>query len=134
MSPSVSVIVPCYRYADVLQGCVSSILAQRGVDVRVLIIDDCSPDDTPAVASRLADADARVEYRRNEANLGLIATANEGLDVGRTATTRVDLRRRPVGAGVPATRDDGHGGATRRWAWSTAARCTAHVGQPPPAL
>ena len=49
VSPQVSVIVPCYRYADVLEGCVSSILEQEGVDVRVLILDDCSPDDTPAV-------------------------------------------------------------------------------------
>jgi hypothetical protein len=78
VTPSVSVIVPCYRYADVVEGCVTSVLEQEGVDVRVLIIDDCSPDDTPAVASRLA-ADPRVEYRRNEQNLGLIATANAGL-------------------------------------------------------
>ena len=80
MSPSVSVIVPCYRYADVLEGCVSSILEQEGVDLRVLILDDCSPDDTPVVASRLAAADPRVEYRRNEVNLGLIGTANKGLE------------------------------------------------------
>jgi GT2 family glycosyltransferase len=78
--PSVSVIVPCYRYAGVLEGCVASVLAQEGVDVRVLVIDDCSPDDTPAVAGRLAAADARVEYRRHADNRGLIATANEGLD------------------------------------------------------
>lgn len=79
-SPSVSVIVPCYRYADVLGGCVASVLAQEGVDVSVLIIDDCSPDDTPVVGSRLAAEDARVEYRRHEINQGLIATANEGLE------------------------------------------------------
>lgn len=77
--PSVSVIVPCYRYADVLEGCVASVLAQDGVDVSALIVDDCSPDDTPAVAGRLAAADARVEYRRHAVNQGLIATANEGL-------------------------------------------------------
>jgi GT2 family glycosyltransferase len=78
--PSASVIVPCYRYASVLEGCVASVLSQEGVDVRVLIIDDCSPDDTPAVAGRLAAADPRVEYRRHAANRGLIATANEGLE------------------------------------------------------
>jgi hypothetical protein len=55
------------------------VLAQEGVDVRVLVVDDCSPDDTAAVAGRLAAADARVEYRRNPQNKGLIATANEGL-------------------------------------------------------
>lgn len=78
--PTVAVIVPCYRYADVLESCVNSILTQRGVEVRVLIIDDCSPDDTPAVARRLVARDARVEYRRHPDNRGLIATANEGLD------------------------------------------------------
>lgn len=78
--PTVAVIVPCYRYADVLEGCVKSVLAQRGVNVRVLIIDDCSPDDTPAVARRLVARDSRIEYRRHQDNRGLIATANEGLD------------------------------------------------------
>jgi hypothetical protein len=78
--PMVAVIVPCYRYADVLEGCVTSILRQRGVDVRVLIIDDLSPDETPAVAERLVDGDSRVQYRRHAVNRGLIATANEGLD------------------------------------------------------
>jgi glycosyltransferase involved in cell wall biosynthesis len=77
--PSVSVVVPCFRYADVLEGCVESVLSQEGVDVRVLIVDDHSPDHTPEVAGRLARRDARVEYRRHRENQGLIATANEGL-------------------------------------------------------
>jgi hypothetical protein len=76
----VSVIVPCYGYADVLSGCIDSVLAQEGVDVRALIIDDHSPDHTPAVGQALAEGDARVEYRRHETNAGLIATANEGLE------------------------------------------------------
>jgi Glycosyl transferase family 2 len=79
MSPLVRVIVPCYRYARLLEGCVGSALEQDGVEVRVLIIDDCSPDETPAVADRLARGDERVEYRRHERNAGLVATANEGL-------------------------------------------------------
>ena len=78
--PSVSVIVPCYRYAAVLEGCVDSVLRQEGVDVRVLIVDDCSPDDTPEVGTRIAARDGRVEYRRHGVNQGLIGTANEGLE------------------------------------------------------
>jgi len=77
--PSVSVIVPCYRYASLLGGCVQSVLAQAGVEPRILIIDDCSPDDTAVVGQRLAAAHPAVEYHRNAQNLGLIATANEGL-------------------------------------------------------
>lgn len=79
MSALVKVIVPCYGYAELLEGCVESVLGQAEVEVRVLIVDDCSPDGTPAVGRRLAAAEARVEYRRHERNAGLIATANEGL-------------------------------------------------------
>jgi hypothetical protein len=75
----VKVIVPCYRYAELLGGCVDSVLRQAGVAVRVLIVDDASPDDTPDVGRRLERQDYRVEYRRHADNMGLIATANEGL-------------------------------------------------------
>jgi glycosyltransferase involved in cell wall biosynthesis len=77
---SVDVIVPCYNYARFLRACVSSVLAQEGVDVRVLIIDDCSTDDSAAVGRALAGEDARVEFRRHERNRGHIATYNEGLE------------------------------------------------------
>src|SRR3954469_9924498 len=43
---SVAVVVPCYRYGQFLEDSVGSVLSQRGVDVRVLIIDDASPDDS----------------------------------------------------------------------------------------
>jgi hypothetical protein len=76
----VKVIVPCYRYGHLLEGCLDSVLSQRGVEVRVLVIDDCSPDDTPAAAARILARDERVEYHRHERNAGLIATANEGLE------------------------------------------------------
>jgi glycosyltransferase involved in cell wall biosynthesis len=77
--PRVDVVVPCYRYGHFLEGCVRSALDQDGVGVRVLVIDDASPDDTEAVGRRLAGADPRVTYRRHAANRGHIATYNEGL-------------------------------------------------------
>jgi glycosyltransferase involved in cell wall biosynthesis len=75
---AVDVVVPCYNYARFLPAAVGSILSQPGVDVRVLILDDCSTDDTPEVCRALA-ADPRVEYRRHATNRGHIATYNEGL-------------------------------------------------------
>jgi glycosyltransferase involved in cell wall biosynthesis len=80
MSPTVSVIVPCYNYAEFLPRCLDSILGQEGVDVSVLVIDDCSSDDTPEVAARLAASDSRVAWRRHDVNRGHIATYNEGLE------------------------------------------------------
>ena len=77
--PSVDVIIPCYRYADFLAESVGSVLATEGCDVRVLILDDASPDHTPEVAEALRKADSRVEYVRHATNRGHIATYNEGL-------------------------------------------------------
>jgi glycosyltransferase involved in cell wall biosynthesis len=77
--PSVSVVVPCYNYGHYLPSCVESVLSQEGVDVRVLIIDDASPDGSGEVALRLAAEDPRVETRIHEHNKGHIATYNEGL-------------------------------------------------------
>lgn len=77
---TVDVIVPCYRYGRYLRECVRSALAQTGVDVRVLIIDDHSPDETPDVGLELVREDARVDYRRHSQNRGHIATYNEGID------------------------------------------------------
>jgi glycosyltransferase involved in cell wall biosynthesis len=61
---SVSVVIPCYNYGHFLEEAVGSALTgQDGVDVRVLIIDDASPDDSVQQARRIAAADPRVEVR-----------------------------------------------------------------------
>jgi GT2 family glycosyltransferase len=75
----VDAIVPCYNYGRYLRDCVESVTSQAGVDVRVLIIDDASTDNTCEVGARLASEDARVSYRRHPENLKHIATYNEGL-------------------------------------------------------
>jgi hypothetical protein len=75
----VSVVIPCYRYGHFLPDCVRSVLDQEGVDVDVTIVDDASSDDSVAVARRLAERDPRVRVVAHEANMGHIATYNEGL-------------------------------------------------------
>lgn len=75
---AVDVVVPCYNYARYLEQCVLSVL-QQGVNVRVLVIDDASSDDTPTVLQRLTAMDRRVEFIRHDVNQGHIASYNEGL-------------------------------------------------------
>jgi glycosyltransferase involved in cell wall biosynthesis len=77
---TVSVVIPCYNYGHYLEDCVRSALhEQPGVDVKVLIIDDASPDGSGAVAEKLAATDPRIEVRVHQQNQGHIATYNEGL-------------------------------------------------------
>jgi glycosyltransferase involved in cell wall biosynthesis len=80
MTSSVSVVIPCYRYGNFLEDCAASVLdEQDGVDVRVLIIDDASPDESAEVAQKIAARDPRVEVVVHRSNKGNIATFNEGL-------------------------------------------------------
>ena len=76
---TVDVVIPCYNYARYLRGCVHTALSQPGVNVRVLVIDDASTDETAALGQELAASDSRVNFRRHERNKGHIATYNEGL-------------------------------------------------------
>jgi glycosyltransferase involved in cell wall biosynthesis len=75
----VDVLVPCYNYGRFLEACVRSVLEQSLDDVRVLIIDDASSDDSLAVAERLSHADRRVSVISHPQNLGHITTYNQGI-------------------------------------------------------
>src|SRR5260370_37680329 len=77
---SVSVVIPCYKYGHFLEEAVTSVLDdQEGVDVRVLIIDDASPDDSADVARKIAARDHRGEVAVHAGKQGNNATFNKGL-------------------------------------------------------
>jgi glycosyltransferase involved in cell wall biosynthesis len=77
---SIDIVIPCYRYGHYLRECVQSVLTQGVPNLRILILDDASPDETPTVGAALVQEDARVAYRRHAVNLGHINTYNEGID------------------------------------------------------
>ena len=79
--PLVSFVVPCFRLAHLLGECLNSILGQTYAELEILIMDDCSPDDTAAVAASFTDP--RVRYLRNEVNLGQLRNYNRGIDASR---------------------------------------------------
>ncbi|MDQ4504339.1 glycosyltransferase family A protein [Sinomonas sp. ASV322] len=78
-SETVSVVIPCYNYGRFLGEAVGSALSQRSADVRVIVVDDRSTDDSLAVATAIADRDPRVTVIANERNSGMVETFNRGL-------------------------------------------------------
>ncbi|MBC2886427.1 glycosyltransferase family 2 protein [Ochrobactrum sp. CM-21-5] len=78
--PSIDVVIPNYNYGRYLQASATSVLSQTGVDVRLLIIDNASTDDSPAIARHIASHDPRVELRLRTQNHGPHASFNEGVD------------------------------------------------------
>jgi len=77
---SLDVIIPCYNYGRFLRRCVDSVLIDPPGDLRVLIIDDASTDDSALIARAIAAGDRRVEVLEHQQNRGHIATYNEGID------------------------------------------------------
>ena len=66
----VSILIPAFNRADVIEQTVRSALAQTGADVEAVVVDNASTDATWSVLQRLAAEDARVRVFRNDSNIG----------------------------------------------------------------
>jgi glycosyltransferase involved in cell wall biosynthesis len=77
----VSVLVAAHDAAATLPLAVRSILRQSLTDLELVVVDDCSTDETPALLAAVDDP--RLVVVRNEENLGLAASLNRGLERAR---------------------------------------------------
>ncbi len=77
--PQISVIVPVYKVEAYLHRCVVSVLAQTFSDFELILIDDGSPDNCPAMCDEYAKQDPRVVVIHQK-NSGLSAARNAGID------------------------------------------------------
>lgn len=75
---TLSIIVPCYNVSNYIERCVNSLLHQYYKDVDILLIDDGSTDNTPALCDTLAKKDNRITVLHQK-NIGLPATREKGV-------------------------------------------------------
>jgi hypothetical protein len=61
MSLTVSVVITCHNYGRYLRECLESILAQERPADEILVVDDASTDETPAIVAEYADHGVRYE-------------------------------------------------------------------------
>lgn len=78
--PTIDVVIPNFNYGRYLSLCANSVLGQAGVNLRLLIIDNASTDNSAEVAKGLAAKDSRVELLLRSKNLGPHSSFNEGID------------------------------------------------------
>ncbi len=79
--PEVSVVIPTYNRAGLLRRAVKSVLDQTYQDFEIIVVDDCSTDDTQKT---LADfKDERIKYVRHNKNKGPGASRNTGIRIAR---------------------------------------------------
>jgi len=82
ISPRVTVLIPVYNREKYVAAAIESILAQSFIDFELLLIDDGSTDGSVGIM-RSYTADPRVRLVRNEHNLGIPKTRNQGIELAR---------------------------------------------------
>jgi glycosyltransferase involved in cell wall biosynthesis len=79
----VSIVLPVYNGARFLAGAIRSCRAQTYPHWELIVVDDCSTDDTPQIAAGFAADDARIRVIRHEQNRKLPGALNTGFDAAR---------------------------------------------------
>ena len=77
--PLLSVIVPVYKVEEYLDQCVESIIHQTWPNLEIILVDDGSPDNCPAMCDDWAKRDSRIRVIHKE-NGGLSDARNAGID------------------------------------------------------
>ena len=78
----VSVIVPIYKVEKYLRQCVDSILNQTFQDFELILVDDGSPDNCPAICDEYASKDKRVVVLHKK-NGGLVSAWKAGVEIAK---------------------------------------------------
>lgn len=79
-NPLVSIIVPCYKVEKYLDRCLECLVNQTLHDIEIILVDDCSPDNTPALCDQWAEKDSRIKVIHKAVNEGLGLACNSGIE------------------------------------------------------
>lgn len=83
LKPLVSIIIPTYNRAGLLPRSIESCLRQTYQNIEIIVVDDCSRDNTREVAQKYCNQDKRIVYIRNDKNEGAAHTRNAGIERSR---------------------------------------------------
>lgn len=82
MNPLISIIVPIYNVEKYLERCVETLRAQTYENIEIILVDDGSPDNCPAICDAYAKKDERIRVIHQK-NAGLSGARNAGIDVAK---------------------------------------------------
>ena len=79
--PAISIVLPTYNGSRFIRQSIESCLAQTFVDFELIIVNDCSTDNTLDIINEYAKKDTRIKIVDNIANLKLPLSLNAGFNV-----------------------------------------------------
>ena len=77
----VTVIVPIYNVEQYVGKCIKSILEQTYNNLEIILVDDCSKDDSLSICKKYAETDERIKILQNDKNSGVSFSRNRALQV-----------------------------------------------------
>ena len=80
MNSLLTIIIPVYRVSNTMDRCIESIVSQKYDNMRIILVDDGSPDDCPEKCDRWAAKDNKITVI-HKLNGGLSDARNAGLDI-----------------------------------------------------
>ncbi|UOE93825.1 glycosyltransferase [Alkalihalobacillus sp. LMS39] len=78
-SAKVTVIIPVYNGEEHISVAIQSMLSQTWTNVEIIVVDDCSSDNTASVVQQLAEKDKRIKLLKTEENGGAYVARNLAL-------------------------------------------------------
>lgn len=79
--PLVSVIIPTYNRGRLILDSINSVLNQTYKNIELIVVDDCSTDDTEETVKSIDDS--RIKYIKLEKNSGACVARNKGIEISR---------------------------------------------------
>lgn len=79
----ISIISPSYNSSDFIEVTINSISAQTYRNWELIVVDDCSKDNTVSILKKLSETDSRIKYFTNATNQGAAISRNIGLENAR---------------------------------------------------
>ncbi|MCI5073065.1 glycosyltransferase family 2 protein [bacterium] len=76
---TVSVILPVYNAEKTIAQAIASIQTQNHKNIEVIVVDDCSTDNTKSIVQNISETDSRIHYYRLEQNRGSYYCRNYGI-------------------------------------------------------
>lgn len=78
-NPLVTIYMPTHNRSGLLSRAIESVQAQTYSNFELIIVDDCSTDDTEAVVQAYKDTDSRIKYIKNSDNFGACVSRNKAI-------------------------------------------------------
>ena len=79
-SVMISIVTTCYNLEDYIEDCLVSLINQSYENLELIVVNDCSTDNSLSIIKKIADKDSRIKIINNDINLGAGKSRKIGIE------------------------------------------------------